>query len=434
MPPEGLGFPFADVPVILRQRGGRFVTDFRPEAHAAEALAGPTYHVDIATGSDSASGANWAAALKSIFVATQLGNTGGVPFNVLVKAGVYSRANNFTNNGPMVVPTQPVAYRAHGGRVTCWAGHDLSWPGSPHATYGNCYAVTRSTVTAVLDLLHLNDSGDPVELSRVSDATTCDATPDGWAQVGSTLYVRRGDGVAPTNANTRVLIVIDAFALDATGQSVYLEGFDFQGGANGGVFVHGAASRDVICVDCAARFAGGPSHSGDGFLIEDNDGLAALVGYIAAGNAHGGFAFRWTEDEPVTQHVAAIDCVARDNGRHAHHANSGLAGGDGTTGLVVGGVYSGNFGANIESGEGSTLWCLGTVAQDSLGDADLGGTIGPVDFSAGGTSQLWLEQTRSGGSAEAMVATDTAIIRFRRHAQESGQTRSADEDASIEGF
>jgi hypothetical protein len=432
-PPADLGFPFAEFPLVLRQRGDGFRTDFRPEAHAA-ALAGPTYHVDIATGSDAASGAGWGAALKSIFVATQRGNAGGVPFNVLVKAGVYPRASNFTDNGPMVVPTQEAAYRAHGGRVTCWAGHELSWPASPHGTYSNCYAVTRSTVTVVLDLLEQNSSGDPAELSRVADAESCNATPDSWAQVGSTLYVQRADGLAPTNANTRVLIVIDAFALDATGKSVYLEGFDFQGGANGGVFVHGEASRNVVCVDCSARFAGGPGHAGSGFAVEDNAGLVALLGCTAAANAKDGFDFRWSLGGTPDLHPLVVDGHAHDNGRHAHKADAGLACRDGVAAVVIGGVYHANFGANLWTGDASLACCLGAFAHDSHGDVARGGSLGPVDFAASGSSQLWLEQTRSAGSIDALAASDTATIRHRRHAQTAGQNHVAGEGAEIAAF
>jgi len=433
-PPAGLGFPFADYPLAVRQRGGGFETDLRPEAHAAAALAGPTYHVDVATGSDASSGAGWGTALKSIFAATQLGNAGGVPFNVLVKAGVYSRANNFTHSGPMVVPTQPAAYRAFDGRVTCWAGQELSWPGSPHETYGNCYAVARSTVTVVLDLSQQNAFGDPIEMARVANAATCDAMPGSWAQDGGTLYVRREDGLAPTNANTRVLIVIDAFALDATGKSVYLEGFDFQGGANGGVFVHGAAARAIVCVDCSARFAGGPGHAGDGFHIEDNAGLAALVGCAASANAKHGFDFRWLLGGTPGLHPLVVDGRAHDNGRHAHTSDNGLVCQDGLAGIVIGGDYHHNFGANLRIGDASELWCLGAFAHESQGDGARGGSLGPVDFAASGTSQLWLEQTRSAVSAEAMSAADTAVIRFHRHGQDGSQAYAAAGGASIVGY
>jgi hypothetical protein len=434
LPPAGLGFPLADYPLAIRQRGGRFLTDFRPEAYAGAALAGPTYHVDIATGSDANAGTDWGTALKSIFVATQLGNAGGAPFNVRVRAGVYPRANNFTNNGPMVVPTQPAAYRAVGGRVTCWAGHDLAWPATPHATYGNCYAVARSTVTVVLDLAAQNAFGDPPELVRVADAATCNATPGSWAQESGTLYVRRADGAVPSSANTRVLIVVDAFALDAAGKSVFLEGFDFQGGANGGVFVHGTATRNVILVDCSARYAGGPSHAGDGFRIEDNGGTAAFLNCVAAANASDGFDIRWSLGGTPALRPLAIGCQSYGNGRHAHVSNNGFACHDGLSGIVVGGDYHDNHGANLRVAGAARLWCLGTVAQASLGDAVRGGTVPPVDFQATGAAQFWLEQTRSAVSTYAFAAADTAAIRLRQHAKGAGQAELASGGASITAY
>lgn len=430
-PPSGLGFPFADYPLAVRRRGGRFLTDFKPEAYAADALAGPSYFVDIATGNDGNPGTSWGAAVKSIFVATQLGNAGGVPFQVSVKAGVYSRANGFTNSGPMVIPTQPAAYRAVGGRVTCWAGGDLGWSGSPDATYGNCFAVARSNVTVVLDLAHANGFGDPAELVRVADAATCDATAGSWAQVGGTLYVHRADGVAPTNASTRVLLVVDAFALDGTGKSVYLEGFDFQGGANGGVFVQGAATRSLVFVDCSARYAGGPSHFYDGFRILDTSGLVLLVRCVAASNAKDGFNFHWGQGGTPSLHHLTIDCRAYDNGRYESHSNNGLTSHDGLAGIDVGGLYHDNFGANVVSDSASRLWCLGTEARDSLGDGPRGGVVEPVDFNTQETTSFWLERTKTSGSARSLVAGDTSTIRLRQHRAAPGQAQFADVGATI---
>lgn len=430
-PPSGFEFPFADYPLALRWRGGRFLTDCKPEDHASAALAGPRYFVDIATGNDGNAGTSWGAAVKSIYVATQLGNAGGVPFNVSVKAGIYSRANSFTNSGPMVVPTQPAAYRAIGGRVFCWAGGDLGWSGMPDGTYGNCYAVARSNVTVVLDLAHANAFGDPAELKRVADASACNATAGSWAQVGGTLYVHRADNAAPSNANSRVLLLVEAFTLNGTGKSIYLEGFDFQGGADGGVFVQGAVARTLVFVDCSARYAGGPSHLYDGFRIFDTAGLALLVRCVAASNAKDGFNFHWGRGGTPTLHHLTIDCRGYDNGRHDSQSNNGLTSHDGLVGIDVGGLYHDNFGANVVSNSTSRLWCLGTEARDSLGDGPRGGAVEPVDFNTQETTTFWLERTRSSGSARSIVAGDTSTIRMRHHRAALGQVQLAASGATI---
>ncbi len=433
-PPSGLGFPFDEHPLRLRRRGGRFLTDIQPEAHAAAAFAGPSYFVDIATGNDSSPGTSWGAALKSIFVATQLGNAGGVPFNVAVKAGVYPRANSFTNAGPMVIPTQPAAYRSVGGRVTCWAGGDLGWSGAPDGTYGNCYAIARSNVTVVLDLADANSFGDPAELVRVADAAACNATAGSWAQAGGTLYVHRADGAAPTNANTRVLLVVDAFVLDGTAKSIYLEGFDFQGGANGGVFIYGAAERALVFVECSARYAGGPSHLYDGFRILDTSGLALLVRCVAASNAKDGFNFHWSFGGTPALHHVTIDCRAHGNGRYDSQSNNGLTSHDGLVGIDVGGLYHDNFGANVVSNAASRLWCLGTEARDSLGDGPRGGTVEAVDFNTQETTTFWLERTRSSGSSRSLVAGDSSTIRLRRHRAGAGQAQVTAPGATISTY
>jgi len=433
-PPSGLGFPFADHPLRLRHRGGQFLADIRPEAYAAAALAGPSYFVDIATGNDGNAGTNWGAAVKSIFVATQLGNAGGVPFNVAVKAGVYPRANSFTNGGPMVIPTQAAAYRAVGGRVTCWAGSDLGWSGVPDGIYGNCHSVARSNVTAVLDLAHADAFGDPAELARVADAAACNTTAGSWAEVGGTLYVHRADGAAATNANTRALLVVDAFVLDDTAKSVYLEGFDFQGGANGGVFVYGATERALVFVDCSARYAGGPSHLCDGFRILDSSGLALLVRCVAASNAKDGFNFHWGQGGTPALHHLTIDCRAYGNGRYDSQSNNGLTSHDGLVGIDVGGFYHDNFGANVVSNAASRLWCLGTEARDSLGDGPRGGAVEPVDFNTQETATYWLERTHSSGSARSLVAGDSSSIRLRGHQAGAGQAQFTAPGAAISTY
>ncbi|WEK48509.1 MAG: hypothetical protein P0Y66_11770 [Candidatus Kaistia colombiensis] len=433
-PPSGLGFPFADYPLALRRRGERYLADIEPEAYAAAALAGPGYFVDIATGHDGNAGTSWGAALKSIFVATQLGNAGGLPFNVSVKSGVYPRANSFTNSGPMVIPTQPVVYRAVGGRVTCWAGGDLGWPGAPDGTHGACYAVARSNVTVVLDLAQANSFGDPAELARVADATTCNATAGSWAQVGGTLYVHRADGAAPTNANTQVLLVVDAFVLDGTAKSVYLQGFDFQGGANGGVFVYGAATRSLVFVDCSARYAGGPSHLYDGFRILDTSGLAVLVRCLAGSNAKDGFNFHWGQGGTPSLYHLTVDCRAYDNGRFESQSNNGLTSHDGLVGIDVGGLYHDNFGGNVVSNGASRLWCLGTETRDSLGDGPRGGAVEAVDFNTQDTTTFWLERTKSSGSARSLVAGDASAIRLRRHRAGEGQAQLAASGATIAAY
>jgi hypothetical protein len=433
-PPAGLGFPFSTYPLVIRQRGGRFLTDFRPEAHAAAALAGPSYYVDIATGNDANAGTAWGSAVRSIFRATQLGNGGGVAFQVRVKAGTYPRASNFTDNGTMVVPTQDAAYRAEGGRVTCWAGNDLTWPATPEASYPDCYRVSRGNTLRVLDLAHETPAGDRVEFVKVADVAACQSLPGSWAQVGSDLYLHRADGVAPTNANTRALLVVDAFALDGTAKSVYLEGFDFEGGSNGGVFAHDAAVRDLIFVDCSAKFAGGAAYLFDAFRVQDTTGLVAFVRCVAACAAKDGFNLHWSlGGTPGLAHLA-IDCDGHGNGRYSSLSNNGLTSHDGIVGIDVGGRYRGNYGANLASIGSSRLWCVGTIAGDSLGDTSLGGVTGPRDFNTQDSARYWLEQTQSFGSAVSLAADGSSTSLKRRHRTGVGQVEQAGAGATIAAF
>jgi hypothetical protein len=428
-PPAGFNWPFATYPLAVRAAGPySFATNFVPESYAAAALAGPTYFVNGSTGSDAANGTSLGTAVKSIWKATQLGNAGGVPFNVSVAAitGGYPRENGFSNVSTAVPNTQPAAYVATGGTVECWVGSTLTWPGTPDATFTNCYVAARSNVSQIIDTSATDANGDYLRMVQVADAATCNTTPNSWAQVTTNIYVHRTNGDAVTNANTRALLkATPNFVQDGTSKSVYLKGFAFQGGTAGAVAMTAAATMNFIAVNCRAQYAGDSATNVNGWKIDFITGLAALVNCIGSQNEADGFNTHWTPGGSVLLYTLTINCKGYNNGRDTVQSCNGITSHDNAIGIDVMGEYYGNYGANVIPINGNQMWCLGTYAHDSVGDVGHGGSTTPTDFQTQATAVMWLQNCRSAVSGTSLLASNTSTIKTRNFLPGGGQTPGA---------
>lgn len=428
-PPSGFNWPFATYPLTVRQTGPyAFTTSFVPEAYAAAALAGPTYFVNGSTGSDAAAGTSLGTAVKSIWKATQLGNAAAVPFNVSVAAiaAGYPRENGFSNTSTPVPNTQPAAYVATGGTVECWIGSTLTWPGTPDATFTNCYVAARSNVSQIIDVSATDANGDYLRMVQVADAATCNSTPNSWAQVTTNIYVHRTNNDAVTNANTRALLkATPNFVQDGTSKDVYLKGFAFQGGTAAAVACTAAATMNFIAVNCRAQYAGDSATNVNGWKIDYMTGLAALVNCIGSQNEADGINTHWTPGGTPALFTLTINCKGYNNGRDTVQSCNGLTSHDNAINIDVNGEYYGNYGANCIPINGNQMWCLGTYAHDSVGDVSHGGSTTPTDFQTQATAVMWLQNCRSAVSATSLLASNTSTIKTRNFLPGGGQSPGA---------
>ncbi len=411
-------------PLRFSRQGSRFACDFNLEAYAAAPFAGTQYYVSP-TGSDANTGLSSGQALRSIHAAITKGNLTAAPFFVLVAAGSYPRENGFTSTGTLVPATQPCAIIGS-GLVECWTGSNLTWPGAVDPSFDATYLVARSNVAKVLDLAVTNANGDYAELTRVTSDALCQSTPSSWYQSGANLRVNRTG--APTNANTRVLLLSTPnLQLGATSKNMYVSGIHFQGGSGGAVAVTGLATLDAMFSNCTMKYAGALSVNVNGLAVDNITGLVAARNCVFACNQADGANGHKNAGAPL---LLTIDCIGRDNGRDTALSANGWSIHESMPGVDVGGEYHGNYGTNFIPIGTTHAFALGTIARDSLGDIVHGGTSPPIDFQTQNSARLWLNRTRSYGSATALAAADTSIILHKQHSA-GAQAQTAGASASI---
>lgn len=419
--PIGFNWPQSTYPLAFGFNGTKYVTSFDPATYAAAALAGTQYYVNQATGSDANTGLSLAQAVKSIHVAITKGNATAAPFKIAVAAGSYPRENGFTNTGTLVPATQPCAIIGS-GLVECWTGSVLAWPGVPDATFPNTYKVARANVARVVNLTTNDANGDYAELVKVADATTCNATPNSWAQAAGDLYVHRTAEQAPATANTRVLLLSTPnLQTGTTSKDIYVSGIDFQGGSGGAAAIVGVATLNAMFVNCSMKYAGAVGVASNGLAVDNITGLVAAKNCVAACNEADGFNGHRNAGTP---RLLTIDCVGRNNGRDAVQSCNGWTTHENMISVDINGEYFGNYGANFIPIGTTQTYALGTYCHDSIGDVGHGGATTPTDFQTQNTAVLWMQNTRSAVSGTALSAATGSTIKTRNHAYGAGQVNA----------
>jgi len=423
VPPPGFAWPFDQYPLSVVVQGGTAVTDFIPERHINPACyLGARYFVDVAKGNDTNAGTSLAAPVKSIWKAFSLGNATGAAYRVTIVAGVYPRANGWTNNGS-AIPNQHVVVDTLGGTVITGPFDALAW-GSADATYTNSYKVSRAGVCRVFDLTTTDAFGQYVELVNVADAATCNTTPGSWAQVGSDLYVRRADGAAVTNANTRAYLTVDNLILNGTSGDLFVRNVVFEGGPTGAARIFGTVAnvtpRKAIFVNCRALYSGQASGVANGMRVYDYKGLVAFVGCSGMANSQDGFNAHYNLADSGSLYLLTVNCEGVDNGRYNSQSNQGLTIHESVVAIDINGHYAWNHGGNIRNINQSQMWVICPRCHDDVGDVAMGGTVTPTDIFADDQARIWVDGGTSGGSATSLRASGTSVLLYRNHTTHGG--------------
>lgn len=366
------------------------------------ALSAPTTTYYVSTGgSDGNTGLSTAQSLRSIHAAITKANATGQPARVFVAAGEYPRANNFSNN--TVYPTVDIAFVATGGRVIAGT-HDAYTAPTADATFTLTYSWALTNVSRVVDLLdRVPGSGLYRELAYVSSPTLCNNTPNSWTLSGGNIYIRRADGLAVTNANTRVYRAATAnLKTTTTPVSLYLggesgnDGFDLEGGdatavANLGTFTSASGRDAIVAKNCTFRYGGGQSGlTARGMWVGTLNGIAAFFNCDASGNQTDGWNFHRDLASTVT-HVLTMNCTAYSNGRLQTSSNSWTLHDD-VVGIDVAGWFEDSAGGNVRSIQTTRQLLAGTVIVGDRGDIIAGGSVGPTGIAMSDTAKAWLDR------------------------------------------
>ena len=428
--PAGFGWDWAKYPIMGGKVADKWNVTTEPKSLVNPAIwSGPIYYVDPATGVDTNTGlGSYTNALQTLDKAVALGNATGAPYRVYCKAAA-GGTTYIRTRGTIAIsqPTQHCAIIADGGRITTGLFDNLTW--ALDGTYTSCYRATRTGVFRVFNLVGVDTFGNYAELTKVADAATCNSTPGSWAQEGSLVYVRRSDGAAVTNANTRALINAGCmdFSKSGTDTDVYLEGFNLEGGNTGNVKFSGG-TRNFVAVDCGFRNCGSADFPVDAVMFNNTDGICALFRPIGYGGWADFINGTWSLGAPAKGRFLVVDPVGKDFGRTGNDTDNGFTLHDGLIGIVVGGLLEGNHGPNVAVVSGAQAWCAGTKTKSSNGGANT------AEFQTDGTAKMWLEDTVAETSGRALHVRATSTILTRSHTTIGGGTNTVEAGGTLGTF
>jgi hypothetical protein len=333
------------------------------------------------TGNDATGDGTLAKPYLTVSTAINVANTRGVRTIFVVKEGVYTRFEGFSQ----INLTVEHAFLAD-GRPTITTSDVITW--AADATYTNTSSAAIGSVDRIVDLLARNRFGDYAEPAFVSTAAICNKTPNSWAFEGGKAYINRIDGALASATNTRlyrpnvyngiVLSPVNSFF----GGLAEGDGFDFEGGLGGGCMYFPSsmpAVPKVFVVDnCSAKYAGGSTGVGNGFAVDSIHGVAAFFRCHASANSNDAFNGHHTATNTgaaaAKTHMFTINCTGYDNGRFNKTSCNGWTTHEDVVGADFGGVYDNNHGGTLRSIGASMSWFVGTIVRNDLGDGMLGGT------------------------------------------------------------
>ena len=397
--PAGLGWPEALCPLAPTLQFGRGIVagsaGITPEAlfnmHSI-ALSNPGVEYWVATtGSDGAAGTE-GSPYATIVKAVTMANAAGVPARINVAAGSYHRvASPFYG----IVPAVDLAFRAVGGRVVTGTWDQFSAP-SVDGTHANTYSWALTGIQRVVDLTRRDRFGCYQELQYVATAALCNITPNSWAKDATTIFVRRGDGAAVTNANTRVYRASsECFKLSGAQISVYASGFDFEGGSSGALTTvyssKPAASKALVFSGCTFRYPGGITNAGQRSVSVDSlHGVAAFFDCSADRAGTDGFNFHNTGGFAAETYALTVNCAANDNGEPGQTSCNGLTLHENVVAVDVAGQYEASRGGSIRNIGTSKHLVIGTNIVGDIGDLT---SVPATGIRTDDTAQIWAANT-----------------------------------------
>lgn len=401
---------------------GAWETDLTPDdvfgASVVSYFGTSVFYCDVTSGTDGGAATSWGTARRKIQDCIALGNATGGPYIVYIKAGTYGRDRGFSLGGTGTLPTQRCAFIAVDGRVVNHTADPITW-GAADGTYPNTYKIAKSNVARVVRPDIVDADGDLLQLTYVADQATCNTTPNSWSQVdaNANLCVNLNGDVA-SDSTVRAMRKSPGLAVNS-GVDVYIEGIDFQGGAEGAVagclFLGASTTRKFWAEDCTFRYAGGTINgtqaAHDNVTILNSDGFHVFNACQSSRAAKDAFN-NHNSDGSASSFVLTIDCTGRYNGDLPSTSNNALTGHEYTQHIDLNGDYRYARGGLVAFIANSAFMGLGTTVKFDRDDAG----IGPIGYRVIDTANMWLldcsaEMTSSGDYSTRNSASSHLYIR-----------------------
>lgn len=378
--PALIGWDQSLYPLRIFKSSGVWQSDFDRNDYMPDADCEHWYYINTTTGSDAANG-HQATPVKSIWKAIELGNASAfASYGMLVTAANdVPRANWFNNSGTLK-PTKPIWVKSATGAAVRGGQFDvLSWADDGSGT--DTYVATHSNVRRMVDPSAINAFGNYPEYLNVADQTAVQASAvNAWAQIGGSIYAKRADLAAVTNANARAYLAMNHFVPES---SFYLENMHLEGGgdkgtgaAGGLVFINGLANVFGFAESSSFKYTGDSSVFLNNIDIKDSSGLFVFSNCDFGSPSKDGVGAHWYLGGEAETFILTQNCRGRDFGRGASTSNNPITGHENIPWIDINGVYNEGRGGVAFIGDSKLLLINPNVADD-LGDG-LRGTRGVV--------------------------------------------------------
>lgn len=387
-----------------------------------------TFYV-LQTGVDTNNGLTTGTAVRSIGKGIALANATGQPCKIIIGAGTYPRANNFSfNNNVLVAPAVDIAFVARNGRVNAGTYDSFANP-SLDATFTNCYKLTAlGSCDRIVDRWAFDQFGDYVELRYVATPAIANVTPNSWSFSGTDVYVNRADLVAVTNVNTRAYRSgTESFTMINQVNVCFVvedgaSGFDLEGSnANGTIDVlittPAVTPGCMVFSNCRFLQSGGRVNTvARSFSANSFNGLVALFNCYGGGAQTDSFNFHNTRG--ATKAMAmTVNCSSLNTGRRGNQSCNALTYHEDVVGIDVCGNFIEAHGGTLRNINTSKCLLVGTFLKNDRGDAVLGGggAFQPAAVVADDTATVWADSVRidmpSGTKSWNTLAAGSTILR-----------------------
>lgn len=400
---------FSYVPFTIQQKGDVFRPNpsFGLRTYALDQIAaGTTYYVST-TGSDAATGLDWAHALRTPYAAFSKADAR----IVYIGAGYYYR----NESGASADPARSMAVIGVGD---VYLTSDCRNQADPGTLVGNHYEIPLSrTVRQVFDAATQTSYGGDTRYALQANAAGVDATPGSWYWLSNVLYLRTSDGRAPDTSlhyyeQGIPLVLYNSGA--AYNRILYFENIKFRGG-DGNQIVYTANGGDLrmYLKDCDMRYAGNRTSTYNAFSVWGATEFIAWNVTLAHSPLYDGFNYK--RSGGVVPRAIEYNCQVFDHGDGSTDQPSTSH--DGVIIVRIMGKYHDCRGASILADVGGAVpnvgraWILGSEVYSPTVPASSGG--GYVDQGV----QAWYDRCYFhdlGAGAKGFVVADAnSIIRYR---------------------
>lgn len=423
-PPAALHLPSSLISLRAIRTNGIWGANIKPEDLIDTSQYINTFYVDGDAGVDSQSGTSWATRKQSIMAAYLAAQAADAPARIYVKGDTalpYYRALSFCpGQYESCQGAYPVIFEAVDGRVV--TGPFLN---NSFSKVSNHYEATSAAACRCVNTRIKDQWGMHIEYKWVASSAAVDAERGTWFTDGTTVYVRTHDDSPADIFSARIYHGLTGAFIGLqwrTTASLFMRGFDLEGGSSGNMRLDSSADTGVIILDdCTFRFSSASNLNSGGtdvansVLIDGTAGPEIFAAFNCDFSASQRDGLNVSPSSSITFSLA-VNCRGVSNGSADGPSNQGFTLHYGLHGASIGGTWLGNDGGGGgHAHSGTTVWHAGDIGGKTFGDFLGGGTRPGYGFAAIDQAVVYVDYCRDVGAEYGLYIPDTGTIYAANH-------------------